>query len=150
MRKLTALGLVLALTGCVGLALSPEDSGRMKAAKIATRIPLGLVTLGLSELDISLALERLEEERYVAGLRERIQNAREQILTAETEKEQRYWLLVHDDAANELNRYLTGRREAALAALTIWSARRQQVTQPRRSVHCTSQVLLGTIHTDCY
>ncbi len=44
---------ILTLSGCSHLIIRPDDSGGEVTAKIAARIPLGLITLGLSEANIS-------------------------------------------------------------------------------------------------
>lgn len=46
------LGALLTASGCSHLILQDHDSASTQAAKVATRIPLGLVTLGLSEMAI--------------------------------------------------------------------------------------------------
>jgi hypothetical protein len=46
------LGALLTASGCSHLILQDHDSAATQAAKVATRIPLGLVTLGLSEMQI--------------------------------------------------------------------------------------------------
>ena len=52
MRVLLFLGALLLTTGCSHLILQDHDSTTTQAAKVAARIPLGLVTLGGSEMYI--------------------------------------------------------------------------------------------------
>ncbi len=50
MKFFLALLLATSLTGCAGVLMEPEDSRLTKAGKVAARIPVALVSLGLSEL----------------------------------------------------------------------------------------------------
>ncbi len=57
MRSFLALHLVISLTGCAGVLIEPEDSRLTKAGKVAARIPVALVTLGVSEFAYLCAKE---------------------------------------------------------------------------------------------
>ena len=57
MKFFLALLLITSLTGCAGLLIAPEDSRLTKAGKVAARIPVALVSVGLSEF-----LYRCEQE----------------------------------------------------------------------------------------
>ena len=50
MRSFLALLLVIPLTGCAALLIQPEDSTAIKAGKFTARVPLALVSVGLSEI----------------------------------------------------------------------------------------------------
>ena len=50
MRSFLTLLLLVPVTGCAAFLIQPEDSTAMKAAKVAARVPLALVSLGESEV----------------------------------------------------------------------------------------------------
>lgn len=69
------LGLPIILTGCSHLILHESDSTAQQSAKVAARVPLGLITLGLSELRISqIKDEKICQEEggwyFMGGCRE--------------------------------------------------------------------------------
>lgn len=65
--------LLVAATGCESLLVYEEDSGGVRASKVATRTLLGLGTIGLSEIQMASIKERLEDTAYpvTAGFRHR-------------------------------------------------------------------------------
>lgn len=57
LASIVALGASLSvLSGCASLALRSYDNAGVTAAKVLTRIPLGVITLGVSELAIEEAV----------------------------------------------------------------------------------------------
>src|SRR5262245_24507365 len=56
------------LIGCASLSLHPADSGGITAAKVGTRIVLGVTTLGISEIAIAANRQEADRERYLQSL----------------------------------------------------------------------------------
>ena len=57
MSKIAVIAAMMwTLSGCASLALRSYDNAGVTAAKVLTRIPLGVITLGVSELAIEEAV----------------------------------------------------------------------------------------------
>jgi hypothetical protein len=59
------VALSLTLQGCAGLILREEDSGAVKTGKVATRVLLGLATVGMSEVFIEVEKDRERENMLI-------------------------------------------------------------------------------------
>ena len=86
----------LTLGGCV-LAWQPTDTPGAKAGKLAARIPLGVVTLGMSEVVIARETAREAEWQAEAAKAKR----REELLK-EAERWKAAAVVAKDDAARQL------------------------------------------------
>ena len=144
----------LALATCLlcscALAWQPTDGVGEKAAKLAARIPLGVVTLGISELVIAKESARERQWRVEAE-----KQARRDQLTAEVE----HWKAAAIAATNDSDRqlaltfYQAAREDlAALDApepTNSGPAPRPVVIQEQSPKNCNSQVLNGQVFTHC-
>jgi hypothetical protein len=147
MRRVALLACILC--GCA-LAWQPTDSGGVKAGKLAARIPLGIASLGLSELIISKETQRERDWQAAAARR-----AHREQLTAEVE----HWKAAAISASTDADRQL---------ALTLFQAAREDlaafdqppplapapapaplVIQQPAPRNCNSQVLNGQVFTHC-
>ena len=107
-RRWVVCLMALTLGGCA-LAWQPNDSPGTKAGKLAARIPLGAVTLGLSEVIIDRETAREAEWKAEQAKAER----RNQLM-----KEADYWKAAAFAAKDESSRQL---------ALTFFMAAREDL-----------------------
>ncbi len=114
------------LSGCAGLYPAPGDSGGRRAAKIATRVVIGIPTLGISEAIIgrnAVHRARLAEVREIAA---RYEEARQDLAAARTDEE---WERAHlrlQLAAEDVHRERARLRD---------EARRELAVEPFSSIH---------------
>jgi len=101
----------LLLGGCV-LAWQPTDSGGAKTGKLFARIPLGVVTLGLSE--VVIARETARESEWKA---EADKTTRRAALTKEADKWKAAAVATKDEADRKLFLTFFEAARADLAAL---------------------------------
>lgn len=136
--------LAVALTGCAGLILEPQDSVGMKAAKVSTRVLLGITTFGMSEVEIDSIQRHRARMQYIQRLQEKIQTASKKAMLAEDEATRDYWLREHAWLSDELTAHRESLDAQAAALQQFFSDRRA------RRRNCVSRIDGGTVHTQCY
>jgi len=95
------------LIGCAGLSLRPDDSGGVTAAKVGTRVLLGVTTFGISEIAIAHNRGLADRERYLESLWTARGEALARMETAETPLELEKSRLALEAADREIAR-MTG------------------------------------------
>lgn len=135
MRVLLFLGALFTASGCSHLILQDYDSAPTVAAKVATRIPLGLATLGLSEMHIhEIKSERACQAEggwyFMGGCRENSAENRNRAMMLMP-------AMMYSNA-QYFNRPLPLSSPVIVQPL------------PRQSLNCTSQTYGAQTLTNCY
>ena len=155
-RPILCLAITMLLSGCSSLVLRDDDTTAQKSGKVATRIVLGIATLGLSELDIKNARKEIEArddlEKYRDVLNRRIQEGKLTVYEAER---------LFRSAVDDANRQLAQRKDSgdvlqAVGAGLMMSGQAMQNAGPSYSappppqiIRCTTSRMGNTLFTTC-
>ncbi len=118
MRRALAIVVLLGMTGCASLLVTPEDTRSDKAAKYGARTVLGLATLGISEVEMGQIKKKQQRAAYIDGQYECMaaQKAKAERYAAEGNTEAAEMAVrFHNTCLNGL-RHFYAREEAAYAA----------------------------------
>lgn len=162
MRILITLGItVLMTTGCASLAWHDDDSVEAKTGKTLARIPLGLATLGMSEL----AIERAEKEEVVRREKIACQERgmvlvyyRDTLHIVGCMTQQGFEAMKAAEAANRpsINPFAAMLLLQAMQAPPSHSYQPlpapsfTPIPAPRRPLNCMSNAVGNSVYTNCY
>lgn len=142
--SVAAIFILATITGCTSLLVREQDSAGATAGKVAARTILGITTLGISEISLSLDKQELEDETYLEAYHAHLVELANQgkLTMAEAER-----MAVQERARRE---DLAFQRRADTAAIIQQGFSRAGQSFQRNRMRCTSEHLGSTTFTDCY
>jgi hypothetical protein len=165
MRKLLVLVACFGL-GCASLAWDYDDGVAAKTGKTLVRVPLGVVTLGISEVAIADAKDNRRVGRYITLLRSQMSQAEIDFKYAKTDQERELAQWKYNRARDDLQQIYQSYRNrqnrmqtmgaalsnagAAMRSTNPPPAQSQPPPPPPPPVHCSTMVHGEVISTTCY
>lgn len=137
----TALVIAAVCTGCSHFVVRDDDNAAEVTGKVFSRVIFGVLSIGWSEVGMSLEVRELEERLFLEGYSERLS---ELVAEKKVTPVQAKWLYRHE--AKYLADVAADRRDRVARAAAA-ASNQMQMNRPRS---CTSNVVGNSVYTQCY